>query len=106
MKEINEFTFDDVNYYKGLYDKDQRWNGFYCPSFPISEVKKMKKHFTESPTNETQIVIRGDIVWIFESDYEPYKVIQDESGLYPIGSCCWVWFIRKPVLQNRLDMYV
>jgi hypothetical protein len=98
------FEIDELEF-KGIYNPQQRWNGFYCPYFDLETAKKVL--FTQAPKNDC---IENDWYYYELSTCENYIVSNTLEGIevyqsiifegvryYPIGYNNWVW-----TLQDRL----
>lgn len=77
----------------GVHDPAERWNGWACPSFPMTSVRAIAEWIDSQPDaeNYSRVIIEGDKVFISEDKDDRYEVVADKDGLYPVGAWAWVW---------------
>ena len=109
-------AYDDVHTYTALVDLEDRWNGWLCPRFELSEVRRLAKHtqadlaegfevdtihvidgYQHDVTNRTTVpaTVVLQIHWTYFDGEGPKgatSVIEpDKDGLYHVGACEWCW---------------
>jgi hypothetical protein len=95
--ELDELTF------VGIYNPDERWNGFFCPYFSLNESRRIL--FTQAPKSEC---IENEYYYYELSTCLNYLISYTPEGIdvfesitykgdkyYPIGFCNWVWTLQK-----------
>ena len=98
------FTFDSYaenedSLFNGFHDPRERWNGWACPFFPMSECVRILNYVGQySDELEIGYRVAGDgLEWAIETDdgspdWIPLKSrFVDGVEVFPLGSWGWVW---------------
>lgn len=92
------------------YNRNERWNGFLCPSFDALTVVEVLEGLNESygsdaPTygmewdwnDEGALVLTERLYRDEEGEaYRPEVILPDADGLYSLGAYGWVWCELHP----------
>jgi hypothetical protein len=97
------FTFDSYaenedSIFEGFHNPRERWNGWACPFFPMSECVRIVNYLKQYQT-DTEIGYRlnGDLVEVeFEIEGgSEWRTLEgrtvDGVKVFPLGSWGWVW---------------
>ena len=82
------------------YARDETWNGFAVPYFPLAEARRVAQAYAAQPAGldgqtEAEYDAGRDLVRLYDpssgewDDYRPVDV--DGQALYPVGARYWTW---------------
>lgn len=77
----------------GVHDPAERWNGWACPSFPMTSVRAIAEWVDAQANVEdySRVIVEGGRVFVAEGDGDRYEVPADSDGRFPVGAWAWVW---------------
>lgn len=91
----------------GTYDgftRNEAWNGFAVPLFPLAEARRIADDYADQPAGpdgqpRSEYDAVRDVVRLYDpstEDWDEWGAVQIETdreprALYPVGARCWTW---------------